>query len=57
MGLTPLDGEQDRVRLHSATIISLLANDKVKYPYAGIKKKFFSVLQRVHGNSNASHQE
>lgn len=33
---TPLDGELYRVRLHSVTIISLLANDdKVKYPYFG----------------------
>lgn len=57
VGFSPLDGELDRIRLHSATIISLLANDEVKYPYDGnqrIKKK---LLQWVHGNSKAGHQE
>ena len=47
VGCIPLDGEPDRVQLHSATIIPLLANDKVKYPYVGIqriKKSFFSGL-------------
>lgn len=44
MGFTSLEGEQARVRLDSDPLISLLANDMVKYPYAQIKIFFLSTL-------------
>lgn len=48
-------GKQDRVTFYFDTIISLLANDKVKCPCVGIKKN--EVLQWVPANSNSGHQD
>ena len=57
VGSIPLDGEPERVQLHSATIVPLLANDKVKYPYVGIQRIRKKFVPWVNGHSNAGHQE